>query len=235
MPLEGRRESWARDRRKSAHSTFRFETTGNYADNWRNIPITLIDPARGFECNRLLSAVGIARAASIERSNIGSKMRQNTRPSPFWLTGNVFWGLLAACCVMILIGAVVPLSQPRIPMNHMRAANSSIQLIAAERQYPTSFPALGFTCDLRQLAQSGLVDKVLASGDKAGYHYELHGCGTTAPASLFSFTAAPIFQDKTGKFAFCANQEGVLWYARDGSTDECFRARATWTRSHVWR
>src|SRR5579872_5112590 len=39
-------------------------------------------------------------------------MRQNTRPSPFRLTGNVFGGLLAGCCVMILIGAVAPLSQP---------------------------------------------------------------------------------------------------------------------------
>lgn len=137
---------------------------------------------------------------------------------------------------MILIGAVVPLSQPRIPMNHMRAANSSIQLIAAERQYAIRFPATGFTFDLRQLAQARLVDTVLASGHKAGYHYELHGCGTTGAASVFSFTAVPIAQDRTGKFAFCADQEEVLWYADGGSTDECFRTRARWTRSSDgWR
>jgi hypothetical protein len=115
------------------------------------------------------------------------------------VTGNVLWGLLAACCVMIVIGGIVPLSQPRIPMNHMRAANSSVQLIAAERQYTTRFPATGFTCDLGQLAQAGLVDTVLASGDKAGYHYELHGCNTTGTASVFSFTAVPIAPDRTGK------------------------------------
>jgi hypothetical protein len=72
---------------------------------------------------------------------------------------------------------------------------------------------------------------VLASGDKAGYHYELDGCNTTGKTSVFSFSAVPIAQDRTGKFAFCANQEGVLWYAGDGSTEECFRARARWTRS----
>jgi len=152
-------------------------------------------------------------------------------PGRFTITRNVFWGLSAVCCAMIVIGATVPLSQPRIPMNHMRAANSSVQLIAAERQYATRFPATGFTCDLRQLAQAGLVDTVLASGDKAGYHYELHGCNTNGTASVFSFSAVPIAQDRTGKFAFCANQEGVLWYAGDGSTEKCFRARARWTRS----
>jgi hypothetical protein len=157
-------------------------------------------------------------------------------PGRFTITRNFLWGLLAVCCVMIVIGTTVPLSQPRIPMNHMRAANSSIQLIAAERQYGTKFPATGFTCDLRQLSQAGLVDTVLASGDKAGYHFELHGCNTAGRVSVFSFTAVPITQDRTGKFAFCANQEGVLWYAGGGSTDECFRARARWTRSSDgWR
>jgi len=150
----------------------------------------------------------------------------------FTITRNVFWGLSAVCCVIIVIGATVPLCPPRIPMNHRRAANSSVQLIAAERQYVTRFPATGFTCDLRQLAQAGLVDTVLASGDKAGYHYELHRCNATGTASVFSFSAVPIGQDRTGKFAFCANQEGVLWYAGNGSTDECFRARARWTRSN---
>ena len=113
-------------------------------------------------------------------------------PSRFAITRNVLLGLLATCCLMIVIGAIVPLSQPRIPMNHMRAAHSSVQLIAAERQYAERFPAIGFTCDLRQLAQAGLIDTVLASGDKAGYHYELQGCNTTATASVFSFTAVPI-------------------------------------------
>ena len=77
--------------------------------------------------------------------------------------------LLAACCAILVIAAIAPLSHPCIPMNHMRTARSVVQSIAAERQYAARFPAAGFTCDLRQLAQSGMVDKVLASGEKAGY------------------------------------------------------------------
>lgn len=147
-----------------------------------------------------------------------------------------FWILAAVCAVFIVIGAIVPLSQPRIPMNHIRAVHSSVQLIAAERQYAARFPGACFTCDLRRLSGAGLVDAVLASGDKAGYHYELQGCNTTQTSSLFSFTAVPIAQDRTGKFAFCANQEGVLWYADGGSTDECFRAQTRWTgSSDGWR
>lgn len=142
----------------------------------------------------------------------------------------------AICVIAVVVAGTTPMSHPRIPMNHMRAANSSIQLIAAERQYATKFPATGFTCDLRELAQEGLVDRVLASGDKAGYHFDLHGCNTNATASVFSFTAVPIAQNRTGKFAFCANQEGAVWYSVRGSTDECFSTRVRWmSESDGWR
>ena len=143
--------------------------------------------------------------------------------------------LLAACCAILGIAAIAPLSHPRIPLNHMRTARSVVQLIAAERQYAARFPAAGFTCDLRQLAQSGMVDKGLASGEKAGYQYELHGCDATASVAAFSVSAVPIAQGRTGEFAFCANQEGVLWYAGGGSADECFRARTRWNKSDPLR
>ena len=149
----------------------------------------------------------------------------------FGPTTFVFSALLA----IIVIAGIAPLSQPRIPMNHMRAAESSSQLMAAESQYATRFPATGFTCDLRQLAEAGFIDKVLASGSKAGYQYDLYGCNTSIRATGFFFTAVPISQDKTGKLAFCGNQEGVLWFAKGGSRDECFRTRTTWIRSHAWR
>ena len=107
-----------------------------------------------------------------------------------------------------------------------------MQLIAAEREYAASFPEEGFTCDLHQLAQAEIVDSKLASGEKAGYHYEVHGCDVTASkAAAFSVSAVPIAQGKTGELAFCANQEGVLWYAPGGSADECFKARSRWTQS----
>jgi hypothetical protein len=82
---------------------------------------------------------------------------------PWTIARNVFYGLLAICCVMVVIGAFIPMSEPRIPLNHMRTAYWVLKLIAAERQYSERFPAVGFTCDLHQLEQAGIVDKVLAS------------------------------------------------------------------------
>ncbi len=130
--------------------------------------------------------------------------------------------------VVVVIGMMAPLSQPRIPMNHMRAAHSARQLLAAERQYAASHPALGFTCDLRQLAQARMIDEVLASGKKAGYQYSLRDCAR--PATAFTLAAVPVSTGTTGQFAFCGNQDGVLWYARDGSADDCIRARIQWTQ-----
>lgn len=96
-------------------------------------------------------------------------------------------------------------------MNHMRAAHSAFQLIAAERKYAARFPAAGFTCDLRQLGEAGIVDKVLASGERAGYHYELHGCNTNAAVAAFSLSAVRIAQGELASSLFCASHEGVLW------------------------
>jgi len=132
---------------------------------------------------------------------------------------------------MVVIGAFIPMSEPRIPLNHMRTAHWVLKLIAAERQYAERFPAAGFTCDLHQLEQAGIVDKVLASGVRAGYRYELHGCGATAPISEFAVSAVPITPGRTGDFAFCMNQEGVLWYSKGGLADECFKARSRWPKS----
>ncbi len=164
-----------------------------------------------------------------QRDN-GCPMGGKTSPTTIVLSS-----IFALCCLIVVFAVRAPLSQPRIPLNHMRAANSSAQLIAAERQYASRLPATGFTCDFGQLAEADLIDKVLASGNKAGYHYELHGCDAPPIGSVYSFTAAPISPGKTGKFTFCANQEGVLWYATGGSADECFKARTTWTKSDVWR
>ena len=147
---------------------------------------------------------------------------------PWTITVNVLWGLLAACCVMLVIGAIVPMSEPRIPLNHMRTAHWVVQLISAERQFAERFPAAGFTCDLHQL---GLVDKISGLGEKAGYRYELQGCDGTAPVSAFSVSAVPTIPGRTGEFAFCANQQRVVWYAKGGSADECFKARTSWNKS----
>lgn len=142
---------------------------------------------------------------------------------------NAFLISLAVVAISIAV-ALVPLSQPRIPYNHIRAAHWTGHLIAAEHQYAASLPSVGFTCDLPRLAEAGLIDKVLASGDRSGYHYELRDCGTTATVAAFAAVASPTKAGITGKFAFCGNQEGVLWYSDNGSADDCLHRRVRWAK-----
>jgi hypothetical protein len=138
----------------------------------------------------------------------------------------------AAIAIIVAVVVLVPtLDQPRIPYNHLRAAHWTRHLIAAEHHYAGSFPLVGFTCDLRRLAEAGLVDKVLASGDKSGYHYELRGCSTTTTVVAFAVAALPTKAGITGQFAFCGNQEGVVWYADNGSADHCLHQRVRWTKA----
>ncbi len=140
--------------------------------------------------------------------------------------------VLVACLIIVLLAALMlPLSQRRIPMNHMRAAHWTRQLITAEHEYSAMFPASGFTCDLGRLEQSGTIDKVLASGEKSGYRYKLGNCSTSLTAHTFTVSAVPISAGTTGELAFCANEEGVLWYANAASSEECLRARRSWTKT----
>jgi hypothetical protein len=141
---------------------------------------------------------------------------------------NVVFISFAVVAILLAVAGLMPLTQPRIPYNHLRAAHWTRQLIRAEHHYAGSFPLAGFTCDLRQLAETGSIDEVLASGDRSGYHYELRGCGAKGTVVAFEVTALPRKVGTTGKFAFCGNQEGVLWYADDGSTDDCLHQRVKW-------
>lgn len=144
---------------------------------------------------------------------------------------NAIFVSLVVIAIIVAVAGLMPLTQPRIPYNHVRAAHWTRQLIAAEHHYAGSFPLVGFTCDLRRLAEAGLIDEVLASGNKSGYRYELRGCGTSGTVAAFVVAALPTKAGATGKFAFCGNQEGVLWYADDGSADGCLHQRVRWTKA----
>ena len=144
----------------------------------------------------------------------------------------VAFGLMAASAIIIeLAPLMLPLSQRRIPMNHMRTAHWTRQLITAEHQYAARLPAIGFTCDMRQLEKAGAIDKVLASGERSGYRYELADCSVSLPAHIFTVSAVPISAGITGEIVFCANEESVLWYANSGSSAECLRARRSWAKA----
>src|SRR5215510_7245087 len=69
------------------------------------------------------------------------------------------------------------LTTSRIFMNQHRAMLSIGVLSTAERKYAAQHPAEGFACNLSRFGEEGsepgLVDRVLASGTKSGYHFEI--------------------------------------------------------------
>lgn len=54
-----------------------------------------------------------------------------------------------------------------------RAILSITQLGLAERICALRQPSSGYSCELSDLGEQGLVDSVLASGTKSGYHFEI--------------------------------------------------------------
>ena len=172
-------------------------------------------------------AVPVARLMD-SKSTARAVVRRNL---PFIFPRILFGGCSVVAVIALLFAVMRPLSHRRIPMNQMRTSHAAVQFIAAERQYAAKFPAIGFTCDLSKLEKAGLLDHMLASGHKAGYDYKLYGCDSTMPAAGFFLTAVPSLQGRTGEVVFCANQEGLIWYTRRGSIEDCFKARTRWIMS----
>jgi hypothetical protein len=101
------------------------------------------------------------------------------------------------------------------------------EVIGAERAHAAR-TQLGFTCELLNLAPS--IDGVLAGGQKAGYKFALSDCKFNTPngtVDRYAVNAVPI-NAELGKFAFCANEQGVLWYSKNGSVDECLKNKVPW-------
>jgi hypothetical protein len=115
----------------------------------------------------------------------------------------------------------------RINMNQMRAAHNMYELIGAERTHAAKNTQLGFTCELPNLAPS--IDTVLAGGEKSGYKFALSDCKSTVNGTVYGYAvnAVPI-NAELGKYAFCENEQGVLWYSKNGSADDCLKDKVPW-------
>ena len=69
--------------------------------------------------------------------------------------------------------------------------------------------------NLAQLGKTGLIDSVLASGEKSGYRFELCA-GSEAPEFLWMLVAHPIEPGVSGDRWFVTNQAGVVFYSTEG-------------------
>jgi hypothetical protein len=133
--------------------------------------------------------------------------------------------------LIILISAAIweafrPLSTPRIFLNQRRATMSIREVNLAQQNYSAEHPRTGYACTLGDLGEQGRVDGVLASGTKAGYHFEIQGPQRGAQrAERFTITAVPVNPGVTGQYALCADQSGEVWYSEHGLVSDCLAMR----------
>ena len=130
-------------------------------------------------------------------------------------------GLIVLVSAVIWVG-VFPPSTPRIFLNQRRATISIRELNLAQKNYSAQHPRIGYACHLSDLAEQGTVDRVLASGTKSGYHFEI-GCSQRGAekAETFAITAVPVIPGVTGQYALCADQRGEVWCSDKGSVPDC--------------
>jgi len=135
-------------------------------------------------------------------------------------------GLVLSLIVLFIafIWLGVWLSEPsRVDMNHRRAVMSIANLNVAEKNYAAGHLNVGYACKLSDLGEQGMVDGVVASGTKAGYHFEIQCSALDGSQKITSYTiiAVPTVAGTTGKYAFCADQSGAIWYSGNGSVADC--------------
>lgn len=124
---------------------------------------------------------------------------------------------------------IFPPKTPRIFLNQRRAVASIRNLNLAEHDYAARHPNTGFACNLGDLGQHGsealsrgaLVDRVLASGTKSSYHFDIRCPSGVGTAAAYTITAVPAEPGITGQYALCTDESREIWYSENGSPSDC--------------
>jgi type IV pilus assembly protein PilA len=141
---------------------------------------------------------------------------------------------LAFFALAVFLLGTSPLSHPRIFMNQRRAVSSLRHLNRAQQVYAAGQPEVGFACNISDLGgeasgpspTGGLVDRVLASGTKSAYRFEIRRPQRRGHnATAYTVTAVPVVPGTTGDYALCTDQSGEVWYSENGSPSDCLAMR----------
>jgi hypothetical protein len=123
---------------------------------------------------------------------------------------------IAVLISVVILGVFTPLSTPRIFLNQRRAVLSIAELSLAERRYSTLHPSTGYAGKLGDLGDQGLVDRVLGSGTRTGYHFEIRCLQEDGQkVTSYTITAEPTSRGTTGKYALCADESGETCYSEE--------------------
>jgi prepilin-type N-terminal cleavage/methylation domain-containing protein len=140
--------------------------------------------------------------------------------------------LIVVAIILIIAAIAIPnMLRARIAANEASAVNSVRTITTAETTYSSTYPTVGYTCSLPDLGPpaggaaysstgAGILDSVLAGGQKAGYSFSLSNC-TGSPVATYTTTAIPLNPGGSGVRAFCSSTPGVIQYSSDGQAATC--------------
>lgn len=135
--------------------------------------------------------------------------------------------LIVVAIILIIASIAIPnFMRARILANEGAAVQNLRTISTAQVAYITAY-ANGFAPGLPELTgnspvtcnQAGLIDNVLASGQKTGYRYVVHpgtpvlvaGVGCAAPGvNDYQISAEPIAVGSSGQRSFCMTQSGII-------------------------
>ncbi|MGA9508421.1 MAG: DUF4190 domain-containing protein [Candidatus Sulfotelmatobacter sp.] len=142
-----------------------------------------------------------------------------------------YLGLAIIPLILIIAAIAIPnLLRARMAANESSAAFSVGRVVRAEVAYSFSHPQSGYTCRLSDLAEAGLIDSRLASGQNNGYAFELLGCRAANDAGAnkeYRVVAYPVVRAQTGTRAFCSDELAVVKFDRTGSAQDCIASGTT--------
>jgi len=146
--------------------------------------------------------------------------------------------LIVVAIILIIAAIAIPnLLRSRIAANEASAVGSIRTINTAEVTYSSTYPNVGFSCSMGDFqppaaganptsTAAGLIDGVLAAGQKSGYNFALVGC-TGTPIVTYQSTGVPVSIGQTGQRGFCSDQSGVIKFSADGTAASCLAGTTT--------
>jgi type IV pilus assembly protein PilA len=142
--------------------------------------------------------------------------------------------LIVMSVILILMTLAIPQMMKVIKRGNETSAIQSLRTLdSMEGQYNSSFPTHGFSCSLASLggkAGSGapspeaaqLISADLASGNKAGYTFNITNCTKISnnnqdEVTSYEITAVPNTVGKTGDRGFCTDGNEIHYDPKGGT------------------
>jgi type IV pilus assembly protein PilA len=143
--------------------------------------------------------------------------------------------IVMAIIIIIMTVAIPSFLNLRKQADETSAMQSVRAIHQAEIQYNTTYPQVGFTCNINDLGgvdSSGapsptsahLLPVDLASGQKAGYTFSINNCTKVNvngqdQFTSYQITAVPQAVGKTGNRGFCSDMGGEIMADPAGGTN----------------